>query len=161
MKKLLGIAAAIALAALVASPAFAGTDTTTFNVKANVVPSCMFTAATDIDFGNLDVHTGVKQAQGSVSVQCTIGPVYTIGLDDGLNAVAGQRQIKGGTADFIAYDLYQDAGTSVVWKNAAPDLLSLTGDGTVQTKTVYGVLNYSQIGVVESYLDVVTATVNF
>lgn len=161
MKKLLVIAAAIALAALGASPSFAGSDTRTFNVKANVVPSCLFTAATDIDFGNLDVHTGAKQAQGSVSVQCTIGPTYTIGLDDGQNAVAGQRQIKGGTADVIAYDLYQDAATSVVWKNAPPNLLSLTGDGTVQSTTVYGVLNYSQIGVVESYLDVVTATVNF
>ncbi|MFI5340093.1 MAG: spore coat U domain-containing protein [Candidatus Methylomirabilales bacterium] len=161
MKKLLVIAAAIALAAMVASPSFAGTDTKTFQVKANVIPSCVFTASSDIDFGNLDVHTGAKTASGSVSVQCTIGPAYTIGLDNGQNAVSGQRNIKGGTTDLIAYDLFQDAANSVAWKNADPDLLTFNGDGSVQVQTVYGVLNYSTIMPVESYLDVVTATVNF
>ena len=170
MKKLLAIVGLIAIAGLATAPAFAdqadGKDTTTFEVKANVESSCKFTIASPVDFGALNVYNfGTQQKEGSVTVLCTSGPNYNIELDLGANASGSQRQMKkNGSAHFLAYDLFQNAAHDVTW-GSGTDAQSFLGDGTRQVLTVYGQMNWAEgllaSAPVGSYLDVVTATVNF
>jgi spore coat protein U-like protein len=163
MKKLIALAAALALAVPVLAglpAAWAGTDQKTFDVSAEVVPSCLFTASANIAFGQLDVHLGTKNADGSLTVKCTPETVAKIGLDPGLNGADGQRKISNG-AQSIAYDLYQNAARDVAWKNADPDRKGFIGDGTEQVHQVYGTLLYSSYVPIGSYNDTVTATVEF
>lgn len=167
MKKLLApLLLAVALAmAQGATPAFAGTAQDTFQVTASVVPSCRFTTAVDVNFGDLDVYGfGTKLANGSVSVLCTKAGSYTIELDNGVNPDgSGNRQMANGTA-VLPYELYQDQATTKVWKSGN-DALAFAGDGLIDAMTVYGVLVWTQDMLpnapVGSYADTVTATVNY
>jgi spore coat protein U domain-containing protein, fimbrial subunit CupE1/2/3/6 len=166
MKKLLALAVLIGLGALAAGPALAGTDTITFEVKASVDPSCKFTIASPVDFGSLTVYNfGTQEKEGSVTVLCTAGPNYTIELNNGANADGTQRRMKqSGSANYLAYNLFQDGAHSVAWGQAA-DAQSFIGDGTRQVLTVYGQMDWSEpllpSAPVGSYLDTVTATVTF
>lgn len=152
------------LVAAVALPvgAFAATDTTTVQVQAEVIASCLFPAAsTPVDFGVLDNTLGNINQVGDLTVKCTNNTLAKIGLDNGLNAVSGQRKIKDGGTNTIDYALFQDAARTVAWKNADPDRLSFTATGVNETKTIYGTLNYSSPVPLGTYTDTVTATVEF
>ena len=159
---LVALAAVLALGAV---PAVAGTDQNTFQVTASVVPSCRFTTSVDLDFGELDVYGfGTKLANGSVSVLCTKNGSYTIALDNGVTPDgSGNRQMANGTA-VLPYEIYQDQATTSVWKDGA-NALAFTGDGLVDSQTVYGVLVWTQDMLpnapVGSYQDTVTATVSY
>lgn len=162
-KKLLALAAVLGV--LGAMPVFAGTDSSNFQVKTDVVPSCKFTVANDVDFGSLDVYGfGTKMAIGSVSVLCTKSGSYTIELDNGVNPTgSGGRQMASGAA-VIPYELYQDEQTTKIWKTGT-DALAFVGSGLREEKIVYGVLTWTEdmlpSAPVGSYSDLVTATVNF
>ena len=78
--------ALVIAAAGTALPAQAATDTTTFNVKIVITESCDIhtTAATDVDFGTHARSTTAQQtATGTLTVNCTDGTPYNIGLDNG------------------------------------------------------------------------------
>jgi spore coat protein U-like protein len=86
----------------------AQTRSTTIDVKAQVKGSCQIVEAAEINFNLLDpAETTDKQANGTLKFWCTKGVPYTLALDQGLNAVAAKRRMKGvvATTDFIAYDL--------------------------------------------------------
>ncbi len=159
---LLVLALAFALGSV---PAFAASDQDTFLVTASVVPSCRFTTTTDVNFGNLDVYGfGTKAANGSVSVLCTNGGSYTVELDNGVNYdTSGNRYMANGPAS-LAYELYQDEATTKIWKTGT-DALAFTGDGTVNTKQVYGVLVWTQDMLpnapVGAYQDTIGALVSY
>jgi len=172
MKKLLiVVAAALGLAALAVGPALAGTDTTTFQVTANVIPSCKFTAATPMQFGNLDVPTaqlnGNVNATSTISVLCTAGGSYSIDLDNGLHVGAsGQRQMqRDGNTDTLAYEIFQDAARQNLWKAGTGQNVPFTGDGLADSFTAYGQLPWNESllpsAPVGSYSDTITATVNY
>ena len=162
-KKLLALAAVLGV--LGAMPVFAGTDSSNFQVKTDVVPSCKFTVANDVDFGSLDVYGfGTKMAIGSVSVLCTKSGSYTSELDNGVNPTgSGGRQMASGAA-VIPYELYQDEQSTKVWKSGQ-DALGFVGTGLREEKVVYGVLSWTEDMLpnspVGSYSDLITATVNF
>ena len=138
----------------------------TFEVKASVDPSCKFTIARPSISASLNVYNfGTQEKEGSVTVLCTSGPNYSIELNNGANADGTQRQMKkSGSAHFLAYNLFQDGGPHVAW-GPAPTPSSFIGDGTRQVLTVYGQMDWSEpllpSAPVGSYLDTVTATVNF
>ena len=169
----LGLAAALALAA--ASPAFAA-DTTTFNVKIVILKACTITAAaaTDVDFGSVaGDSTANADSQGSVTAKCTPLTPYNIGLNAGLNAGTANdvttrrmKNVDGAvtTNNYVAYQLYQDAGRTNVWGNTVgTNTLSRTGNGANQVYPVYGrVANPSANNATPgSYQDTVTATITY
>jgi len=140
----------------------AGTTTTTMSTQTQVVASCLFPAAsTSVDFGPLGTTLGTASATGSLTVQCNVDTLAKVGLDNGLNAISGQRKIKDTGTNTIDYALFQDAAHAVVWGNSDPDRLSLTTTGTNQTKTIYGTLNYINLVPAGTYSDTVIATVEF
>ncbi|KAF1708551.1 hypothetical protein CSC70_12970 [Pseudoxanthomonas kalamensis DSM 18571] len=149
------------IAAGVAGSAHAATDTATFQVQIVITESCDIStvAPTDIDFGTHTRSTGAPaDATGTITVNCSNGTPYQIGLDNGQNALATQRRMANGGI-FVPYNLYSDNGRTVLWGNTLnTDTVSGTGTAADQAYTVYGRVpstNYPT----GTYLDTVTATV--
>jgi spore coat protein U domain-containing protein, fimbrial subunit CupE1/2/3/6 len=166
---------AVVLVAAGATPAFAA-DTTTFNVKIIILKACTITAAaaTDVDFTSVaSTSTANVDAQGSVTANCTALTPYNIALNAGVNAGTANdittRRMKNINAavltnNFVAYQLYRDAGRALVWGNTiGTNTLAGTGTGLNQPYPVYGrVANPSTNNAADgSYLDTVTATITY
>lgn len=140
--------------------AHAASDAVNLNVKVTIDAICdiQTVSPTDVDFGNvLSSATNVDNA-GSLSVTCTQGTGYTIGLDNGQNFSGSRRMIKG--TDFVAYGLYRDPARTLAWGNIAGSVLAGTGTGAVQVIPVYGRIP-SANSPSGDYADVVVATVTY
>ena len=138
----------------------AATDTANLNVKVTINATCDIHSVSpaDVDFGTvLSSATNVDTA-GSLSVNCTQGTGYSIGLDNGQNYSGSRRMIKG--TDFVAYELYRDNARTLPWGNIAGSSLAGTGSGAVQVIPVYGRIP-SANSPAGNYADVVVATVTY
>jgi len=164
-----------AAALLLAGPASAA-DTTTFNVLLTINKACTITAAaaTNVNFGNADASsTTPLNAQGTLTAQCSVTTPYTIALNAGLNAgtaadVTTRRMRNTDTGvtanNFVGYQLYQDAGHSVVWgSTTGTNTQAGTGTGANQVYQVYGqVANPSVNNAAPgAYQDTITATITY
>jgi spore coat protein U-like protein len=167
MKRLLSLAAVICTAlaiALVASPAQAQTATNTLTVEADVVGVCNINAAT-LDFDTYDATAGDLNDSGTITVNCTQGSAFWIGLDLGANPAGATRQMANGTSR-LQYQLYRDAARTQLWDNTDGGLGTVAatqiGAGLgAQPISIYGTIPGNQLVPVGYYSDSVTMTVNF
>ncbi|MDX2232890.1 MAG: spore coat U domain-containing protein [Hyphomonadaceae bacterium] len=159
-----GIATCAAFAwCVMASAASAATATDTFQVTATVVASCSVDAA-NLSFGSYDpVSATPLDGSTSISVHCTNGAGYVLGLDEGVGASAtvSARQMSNG-GQTLTYALYQDSGRTTVWgETSGVNTVAGTGSGAVQTVTIYGRAPAQQAATAGSYTDTVTVTVTY
>jgi spore coat protein U-like protein len=159
-KPLIRLTSLAVLACLANTPtAFAATATDTFNVTANIPTSCSVTAGSDLAFGD---YTGTQiDATTTVSVTCTSGGAYTVGLNDGTHFSSPNRRMLHDTADFLNYELYKEEARTNRWGNSGAELVDGTGTGSAQTLTVYGRLPGSQSLIAGAYTDTITVTVTY
>ncbi|MBN1959617.1 MAG: spore coat protein U domain-containing protein [Deltaproteobacteria bacterium] len=156
----------IAFLTAISSSALAATATANLDVSAVVVNNCSITTAA-LAFGTYDpivANAAVDlDATGTVTVTCTQGATTTIGLGLGVNASGTQRRMNDGGTGYLEYDLYQDAGRTTSWGDAAPDLLTPAPAPSSAPRpfTVYGRVSAGQDVPAGSYNDTVVATVNF
>jgi len=163
----------VASAALVASfalllaarPASAGTAMNTLTVNATVLGICTIDPAT-LAFGNYD-STASVDVSTNITVRCTSGSSYWVGLGTGTNASGATRRMTDGTS-FLTYELYRDAGHTQIWDNADPapalphSSAGNPGAGlSAYTTAVYGRIPAAQLVPVGVYGDAVVMTVNF
>lgn len=158
MKNVVKISALLLLGVGVpAVSVFAGTATATFNVTASVGQTCTIASSvSDLSFDTIAPATAAT-AQTSLSITCSTGTAYQVGLSNGSNYNAG-RYLKSG-ANSIGYGLYQTSDSSTPWGNAVPNLYQGTGSGTAQAVTVYGKTVIVASPVNGNYSDTITATV--
>lgn len=96
-----------------------------------------------VDFGqhsnlNLFIDSeSIGAAASSIELTCNTALAYSITLDDGQYANAGQRRVQRGGVDFVSYDLYQDAARTVRWGTGAQAQV-FTGTGASQPIVIYG-----------------------
>lgn len=162
MKRILPSLAAAALV-LLSSSARAATATNTLTVTATVLGVCTVDPGT-LAFGSYDPTLANTDASGTITVHCTSGSSYWIGLGLGTNATGTTRRMAGGAAEFLTYELYRDAGRTTVWDDAAvaPSLANNAAPGySAYTATVYGRVPGGQVVSTGNYADTVTMTVNF
>lgn len=159
---------AIALAAvagLAASPAFAGTTTTTMPVTATVFNNCTV-SATSMAFGSL-TGLGVSNhdASATVSLACTPNAAYDVGLDFGDNNAGGVRHLVNTTdaTQTVPYAVYSDAARTVPWGNTfGTNTVTGIAAGGSATLTAFGRIPSTAAAVTAgSYEDFITVTVNF
>lgn len=122
---------------------YAATDTNTLEVKITVISTCDIHTGSKlaVDFGSQKSTATDIKATGSLTVNCTKGTPYYIGLDDGENAADGHRNMKGGQSGsaLLGYNLYQDASLQTAWGGTdGVDTLHKTGTGTDEIVSVYG-----------------------
>jgi len=145
-------AAGIFLACLrfgIPGPAQAGTATANLTVQITITASCNINTAT-LDFGSNSGTTLVASnidASTTVSVTCTSGSPYAIGMGLGSNASGSQRRMASG-GNFLNYDLYVDAARTNAWTTTVPPTNATcttanscflgTGSGSAQSVNIYG-----------------------
>ena len=147
-----------------ASPAWAASVSSQFNVTATVLKNCAV-AASDLAFGNYTAGSGSPvTASTTVSVTCTTALAYTIALDGGqTTSDVNARAMTDGAAHNLSYGLYTTNGYATVWGDgsAGTSTVAGTGNGAAQAVTVYGRIPASQFVAAGSYTDRVTVTVNY
>jgi spore coat protein U-like protein len=163
MKRLLLVSAAT-LCALLARPARAGSATNTLTVNATVLGICTIDPAT-LAFGNYD-STANLDVSTNITVHCTQGSSYWIGLGLGSNFTGTTRRMANGGTNYLTYELYRDNARTQVWNNAdpapTPPHSSAGSPGyTAYTTPVYGRVPLGQIAAMGGYTDSVVMTVNF
>ncbi|MDR5785386.1 spore coat U domain-containing protein [Caballeronia sp. LP003] len=164
------IAVSVISVALAASPllpfaAQAATRSTTFAVTLTLQNDCQI-AANPLNFGNSGVIAANVDQTTTLSVTCSNGAAYNVGLDAG--SVAGStitNRLLAGTgtpAPTVAYQLYRDAARTLVWgQTIGTDTVASTGTGAAQTLTVYGRVAPQATPAAGTYSSSVTATVTF
>ncbi|MFP2956783.1 fruiting body spore coat protein U [Myxococcus sp. 1LA] len=172
------VAAVTAAAALATfSSAEAATATANLNVTANVGGDCSIGSGIGggtLNFGTYDPilvnsATGVDLfGTGTLSVQCTLLRPAIITLGQGLHPAAGsteaaplRRMRNTGSADYLAYSLYQDVTRVVVWGNTSTTALAFLGTGLPVPVLVYGTVPRGQNVPPGTYNDTVVATITF
>jgi spore coat protein U-like protein len=143
--------------------AWATTATTTIAVTASVDPTCTVSSTTLAFLTVPATGSTVTNANATLSVTCTAGATYDVGLDYGLNAITTQRYLKGVTpANTLAYNLSAASAGGANWGDVVnTDTVQGTGTGSAQTMTVYGQVPGSQTPAQDEYSDTVTVTVTY
>lgn len=136
-----------ACAAAFASPAFAGTTSTSLGVSATVNANCSV-VANPVAFGIVDTLSATPVlGTGSIDVTCTSGTGWTATADAGAGSgatLATRRMtFSGNTLDYM---LYRDAGRTQVWGDGTSSTFTVTGTGSgaLQSFNVYGRVPGSQ-----------------
>jgi spore coat protein U-like protein len=171
---LCGLAGAAALVcALFAAPAArAGTATGTLSVSITITASCTISATATLAFGSVtgaSLATTDPTSNTAISVTCTSGSPYAIGMGLGANASGNQRRMTSGGSNYLNYGLYQSTGTTQPWTTAtnsttcttAGDCVLGSGTGSASAVTVYGDVPSGQTPVAGSFTDSVTMTVYY
>jgi spore coat protein U-like protein len=143
----------------------AGTDSDTFTVSANVLATCEI-VANDLDFGDYNpIAAANLDAATTLSVTCTNGAGYNIGLDLGEGAgasTAARHMANSGDTHFLGYTLYQNPGRTTLWgASIGSNTRAGTGTGSAATIDVYGRIPMSQTVPSGSYSDTITVTVSW
>ena len=160
--RFLAIVAGLALAAIAgASPASAGTATTTFAVTATVLSDCTV-AATNLVFGNYAATTASPtDADNQITAICNNGEDYTLALNEGaaVGASVADRYMTLGLGE-LHYNMYTTAARTTIWGDGTLSTSTVSGVGTglPQFYTVHGRIPISQSVNAGAYADLVTVT---
>ncbi|SAK43788.1 secreted pili protein involved in motility and biofilm formation [Caballeronia pedi] len=159
------VSLALATGPLIPSGVGAATRTTTFTVSLTLQNDCQI-AANALNFGNSGVIAANIDQTTTLSVTCSNGAVYNVGLDAGsvTGSTIPNRLLSGtGTpAPTVGYQLYRDAARTLVWgQTVGTDTQSGTGTGAAQTLTVYGRVAPQNTPAAGTYTSTVTATITF
>src|SRR5690554_950633 len=122
------------------SECLAGPRTTNYStVRARFANTCLISAATDLEFGNVSVLNAARDQPSTIQLQCPVGTVWRVGLDDGIHASGGERRMAGPGGGRIHYELYRDGGRTQRWGNTVDsDTSNGVGTGSTQFLTVHG-----------------------
>ncbi|HET7798296.1 MAG TPA: spore coat U domain-containing protein [Nevskia sp.] len=159
------MAAATLSAVGAAMPARAATAGGTLTVNASVASVCLISNGT-LSFGSYDPTSGsASNASTTVTLTCTLGTAYKIGLDAGAGsgATVSLRQMTSG-GNTLGYRLFRDAGRTLNWGNT-PSTDTLDGTSSAvsltNTITVYGQIPAGTAAPAGTYTDSVAITVTY
>ncbi|KPF62166.1 spore coat U domain-containing protein [Porphyrobacter sp. AAP60] len=159
------VLAALAIgSAIVPSAALAQTAQTTMDISATVVNACVV-SATNLAFGNYDPTAGSPtDASSSITVTCTPGSSFTVGLNAGTTsgATVSNRMMASGS-NRLDYALYSDVARTTNWGNTpgSDTPAAITAVSSPSILTVFGRVPAQQSVVAGSYTDTVTITVSY
>lgn len=152
----------IMTAAMLPVAAWPATATTTMAVSATVLSSCIVVAS-PLVFGNYDPTSATaKDATTTIAVTCTSGTAYNVGLDAGgaSGATVTTRKLVNG-ANLLPYAIYKEVGRTNNWGDTTTDRVSGTGNGALQSLTVYGSIPAGAAVPAGAYTDTVNVTVTY
>lgn len=160
MKYLPSTAAAISATFFSISPVLAQTATSQFGVNLTVQAECTLEAE-DLNFGTTGLVATDIDAQADLTVECTGGAPFSVGLSGGGSGDTTARVLRNTNNDAVNYQLYQQETRTAIWGNTQNvDTLNVTAaTGTPETHTIYGRVPAGQNVPVGSYSDTITATI--
>jgi spore coat protein U-like protein len=155
-------------------PAYASITAANMNVSANITANCSL-SNTDLNFGDYDA-TGINRsrdllATATISTTCTSGATGVVTMGQGehvfycISNNCIRRMANSEETSHLTYQIYTDAGYSVVWNHNTGDMRSVanvTGSGASQGMTVYGKIPKNQINATAgSYSDTIIITLTY
>jgi spore coat protein U-like protein len=133
--------------------------TNSLNVTANFENSCNLISASDLNFGQINDFSKAVTSSTRVTLSCPSNTNWKVGLDQGLNYDGTTRRMRNG-ADYIGYELYQDAGYRQPWNTT--DASQGTGTNGTQIIQIYGKVPQSAVVVPPGeYQDTITITLTY
>ncbi len=162
------IIAILGCAALMSSALLAATATANLTSSASVTATCSVTGGS-IDFGAYDPFAApALPGTTTIAVTCTAGMTPPpVKMGQGLLPATGSadatplRQLSASATQFLAYNLYSDAGHTVPWENTT-GVTSPVPTGLAQNMNVYGQIAAGQHSATAgTYSDTVVITVTF
>lgn len=168
MKKYVIAPIATGVMLALAGAAQAATKNTQFTVSATVASNCLISAA-DLNLGTFDGTNDLNTAVSNITVRCTTGLPFLVGLSQGLHGNFTNRRLKilGPDLDTLVYNLYTDSGRTIVWNettNRTGGVGAGMSSGSAVTVPVYGKLLVSEndgLGKAGVYNDTITATITY
>ncbi|MCU1500146.1 MAG: Spore coat protein [Acidimicrobiales bacterium] len=157
------IAALLIVGAAFPGTVAAATSTGQFGVSLTIQAECKLQSAGALSFGSDGVLDSVISSTSALSVQCTNGTTYAVGLDAGAGsgATTSVRRMTAAGAT-LNYALYRDSNRTQLWGDiVATDTFGGTGNGSAQTVTVYGSVPVQSTPAAGSYADTVQVTVTY
>jgi spore coat protein U-like protein len=138
-------------------------NTATMEVYLKVTSACR--VQTDrLDFGFPAKGAKTASASTTITLNCTPGVNYRVGIDDGQYFDNGSRRMYGGQSNgvvfYVPYRIYHDAARSLPWDNLAGSAMGtmpLTGSVTLP---VFGTADLKNVRANE-YRDTVTVVLEF
>lgn len=136
-----------------------------FTASATVVNDCVISANT-LDFGTSGVLRTAIDANGSLSVRCTLNAPYSIALNAGTGSgasVATRRMTRSGGTQTVNYQLFRNAARTELWGDGTNGTLTVSGTGTgiAQTINLYGRVPAQTTPQAGTYVDTVTVTITY
>jgi spore coat protein U-like protein len=133
----------------------------TFTGSATVLSNCLVTAA-NINFGSQGLLTSNIDQGGNVSVTCTAGTTYNVGLDGGNQNAGPTGRAMAFGANKVAYGLYRDGARSQVWGTTiGTNTVGGTGTGSAQNLPVYARVPPQVTPPAGTYNDTIVVTVTY
>lgn len=83
------------------------------NIELRVENDCIITAP-DIDFGTAPLAGSFNPVLRMITIRCSAGAAYSVGLDEGQNPAGGVRRMRNG-AHYLHYDIYKDMTGADHW----------------------------------------------
>jgi spore coat protein U-like protein len=166
LKSCAAVAAVLAVLASFAAPA--ATKTTPMTVSATLVDTCLVTA-TSLIFPSYVPAAGTLKATSTISLRCTNGVQYGVGMSVGTTAgeTYAQRLLAGG-ANTLQYNIYTSNAYSSIWGDGSGTTQIVSGNAagfaTPITLTVYGELPDSaanQAAVPGNYSDTILVVLTY
>jgi len=152
---------ALVLAVSTTPPAVAASGVGNLSVGSTVISACLVVGSV-IAFGAYG--SSQLDQTGNITVICTFGTSYNVGLDagSGTGATTAVRKLTGLAGGQLNYALYRNSGRTSLWGSAVgTDTLASTGTGLLQTHTVYGRIAAGQAPAADIYTDTVTVTLTY
>jgi spore coat protein U-like protein len=140
-----------------------GSTSDAMTVTLVIESGCALTA-NDLEFGTATVLTSAVTANTSLSITCTSGTPYNVGIDAGTvtGSTTTTRLMTGGDSETVSFTLWQDAALSTAWgAEQDTDTYAGTGTGAAQSVTVYGQVPAQTTPSASTYSTTLTASVYF
>lgn len=112
-----------------------GTATTSILVNMTVTNDCSTMTTPDVNFNSAPLVQNFPTVSQSVAVTCTKGSTYTIGINNGANALNNVRRMVSGS-NFMSYDIYKEA-TSNRWGSSGSERWASASSSQVSTDGLY------------------------
>ncbi|MTH46499.1 Csu type fimbrial protein [Intestinirhabdus alba] len=106
-----------------------GTLATTLQLTLTVTNDCITLAAPNVNFGSAPLAKSFPAISQTVTITCTKGSAYTVGINNGSYASGSVRNMANGSAR-LSYEIYKGSGTSR-WGSVGTERWASSASSTV------------------------------
>ncbi|WP_368543724.1 spore coat protein U domain-containing protein [Enterobacter soli] len=118
-----------------------GTATTTILLNMTVTNDCSAMTTPDVNFNSAPLVQNFPTISQAIAVTCTKGSTYTIGINNGANALNNVRRMVNGTS-YMSYDIYKEA-TANRWGGSGSERWASSASSQVSADGLLRTYNYT------------------
>lgn len=118
-----------------------GTATTTILLNMTVTNDCSAMTTPDVNFNSAPLVQSFPTVSQAIAVTCTKGSTYTIGINNGANALNNVRRMVSGS-NYMSYDIYKEATTNR-WGGSGSERWASATSSQVSTDGLLRTYNYT------------------